>query len=104
MRKAVGLLALVGLIACGGKEHRDVVRIEGPITTKDPPSTAYDTPHGDPICEPGERRCDGTLLQECLQSIEGIEWDLIDDCASAALCDAEASRCNSLDAGTDASH
>lgn len=42
-------------------------------------------------CEPGRVRCGENLLQRCNEAGNG--WVLIDQCASAALCDAEAVLC-----------
>lgn len=38
----------------------------------------------EPRCEPGALRCDGPYLQRCRQSSDN--WDLVDVCASTALC------------------
>lgn len=43
-------------------------------------------------CQPGVPRCDDILLQRCNDSGDG--WVFVDQCASAALCDAMAVRCN----------
>jgi len=42
-------------------------------------------------CEPGSTRCNANLLQRCNEAGDG--WGLIDQCASAALCDAESALC-----------
>jgi hypothetical protein len=43
-------------------------------------------------CEPGAPRCTENLLQHCNEAGDG--WILVDQCASAALCDAVSARCN----------
>jgi hypothetical protein len=42
-------------------------------------------------CEPGVQRCDDNLLQRC--NVAGDGWELVDQCASAALCDAANPAC-----------
>lgn len=43
-------------------------------------------------CQPGIPRCDDHLLRRCNDSGDG--WVFVDQCASAALCDPVAMRCN----------
>lgn len=43
-------------------------------------------------CQPGVPRCDDQLLKRCNDGGDG--WILVDQCASAALCDAVAVRCD----------
>jgi hypothetical protein len=42
-------------------------------------------------CTPASRRCRGKLLQSCNSAGDG--WTLVDQCASAALCDSAAGAC-----------
>jgi len=63
-----GIAALAGALACWGE--------------------AYD---GDelpvPVCEEGDVRCDGRLLELCTG--DGARWTPLEACASPELCDAE---------------
>jgi hypothetical protein len=42
-------------------------------------------------CQPGRRRCDGPLLEVCKPTADG--WDLIEQCPTPGLCDAETGAC-----------
>ncbi|MFH1529472.1 MAG: hypothetical protein ABIK09_01925 [Pseudomonadota bacterium] len=51
----------------------------------------------DPVCTPGEHRCDGATLQRCLWSATG--WDVVEDCAAGCEGGACLEACAPLCAG-----
>ncbi len=86
MTHALGLahaLALsLAVSACGG------LLDDG--DEKDEPADGPSEPA--PVCEPGERRCNGAVIQECADSSDEASWIDVVTCASEAACTPERCR------------
>lgn len=102
IRKAVGWLAaatlagagtgcgqLLGDVAVGPPLEVSVSPILTPPGGKDCGDGGADGACSS--CRPGDHRCQGQILQRCQSDNAG--WEFADQCASAALCDAEQALC-----------